>query len=103
MTRKILGEGVIVVECFVGGVVEDPLGLFTCDDVDDDDDTVVVEAFILATLIRFCSELCCEVVDAGTDKMFVRERDFIILIGVEVLVCMRLISESSSSSYSLQL
>lgn len=101
MTRKILGEGVIVVECFVGVVVEDPLGLFTCDDVDDD--TVVVEAFILATLIRFCSELCCEVVDAGTDKMFVRERDFIILIGVEVLVCMRLISESSSSSYSLQL
>lgn len=100
MTRKILGEGVIVVECFVGGVVEDPLGLFTCDD---DDDNVVVEAFILATLIRFCSELCCEVVDAGTDKMFVRERDFIILIGVEVLVCMRLISESSSSSYSLQL
>lgn len=87
-----------MVECFVGVVVEDPLGLFTCDD-----DTVVVEAFILATLIRFCSELCCEVVDAGTDKMFVRERDFIILIGVEVLVCMRLISESSSSSYSLQL
>lgn len=102
MTRKILGEGVIVVECFVGVVVEGPLGLFTCDDVDVDD-TVVAEAFILATLIRFCSELCCEVVDAGTDKMFVRERDFIILIGVEVLVCMRLISESSSSSYSLQL
>lgn len=34
----------------------------------------------------------------GTDKMFVRERDFIILMGVDVLVCIRLISESSSSS-----
>ena len=42
-------------------------------------------------------------VTAGTDKMFVRERDFIILMGVDVLVCIRLISESSSSSTSYSL
>lgn len=34
----------------------------------------------------------------GTASIFVRERDFISFIGVEVFVCMRLISESSSSS-----
>lgn len=34
----------------------------------------------------------------GTARIFVRDRDFINLMGVEVLVCMRLISESSSSS-----
>lgn len=34
----------------------------------------------------------------GTASILVRERDFISFIGVEVFVCMRLISESSSSS-----
>lgn len=38
----------------------------------------------------------------GTASIFVRERDFISFIGVEVFVCMRLISESSSSSLAAQ-
>uniref|UniRef100_A0A1B0A1X1 Uncharacterized protein n=1 Tax=Glossina pallidipes TaxID=7398 RepID=A0A1B0A1X1_GLOPL len=61
---------------------------------------VLVEAFKVTLLMTFCSELCFSVEEEGTDKIFVRERDFIIFIGVEVLVCMRLISESSSSSKS---
>lgn len=105
LTLKILGDGVLdvaVVVVFVGfvGVVE-----FRCLLAGvraEEEDAAVEEAFVLATVIRFCSELCCDTVDAGTDNMFVRERDFIILMGVDVLVCMRLISESSSSSYSLQ-
>lgn len=39
---------------------------------------------------------------SGTASIFVRERDFISFIGVEVFVCMRLISESSSSSLAAQ-
>lgn len=96
LTRKILGEGVVVVVVVV--VVEVVFAGVPCCCCCL---PCVVEAFILATLIRFCSQLCWALLDAaGTDKMLVRERDFIILMGVEVLVCMRLISESSSSSYS---
>uniref|UniRef100_A0A1A9W175 Uncharacterized protein n=1 Tax=Glossina brevipalpis TaxID=37001 RepID=A0A1A9W175_9MUSC len=61
---------------------------------------VLAEVFKVTLLMTFCSELCFSVEEEGTDKILVRERDFIIFIGVEVLVCMRLISESSSSSKS---
>lgn len=78
-----------VVVVFVVGVpapAPAPAAAAVAVDDDDDDDDVVAVASPRSTLGN------------GTASMLVRERDFISFIGVEVFVCMRLISESSSSS-----